>query len=95
MSVYRSNAKACITLVPCITASGEKLKLSWINDAKTYRAVREMTIPGAVHTYISTSGWMTRDIMCQWLIEVVIPYLHDRPGALILDQYKPHWMSEV
>jgi len=31
--------------------------------------------------------------MLEWMKETVIPYLRGRPGALLMDDYKPHWIQ--
>lgn len=90
MNMHRQNPKACVTLIPTVTASGKKLKLGWINNAKTFQAVRTMKLSPHVHSYVADKGWITRSIMLDWLKEIVIPYLHGRSGALVLDNYPAH-----
>jgi hypothetical protein len=54
-----------------------------------------MKLPQQVNSYISNKGWMNSAIMLDWLKEIVIPYFNKRAGALLLDDYKAHWTSEV
>lgn len=89
------NPKERISLMPCITASGKKLRFSWIKKAKTYKAIREMKLPGDCASYFSNKGWVNEGIMCYWLNEVVKPYLQRKPAAIILDEYYAHWTLNV
>ena len=89
------DVKKQITLMPAITVSGHRLPLAWIHKAKTYRGIREMRIPGNIRSYISNKGWVTEQVMLNYIREVVIPYLSGRHGALVLDDYAAHWTPAV
>ena len=87
--------KQRITLIPAVTASGQMLRLAWINNAGTYRAISKMKLPGDIASYFSKSGWINRGIMLSWCKEVLQPYLRGRPGVLIMDAFKAHWKPEI
>jgi DDE superfamily endonuclease len=89
-----------ITTFPCISAAGNKLQLCAIVKGKTDRSLRKITegASAALRTvclYKSVKGWMTTDIMVQWLRDVVLPYTGGAPAALLLDRYGCHWTREV
>jgi len=91
-----ANVKTKITVMPTITAGGDKLPLAWINKSKTATPLQKlMNIPSKVHGYNSTSGWINHEVMCQWLREVVFPYTKKRKSALLLDAHESHIHPEV
>jgi hypothetical protein len=90
------NTRAMITILPTITANGNKLDFGWIHSAKTYKAILEMlSIPREIKSYFSDSGWINNGIMLRYLREIVWPYIGNHPAALILDDYKAHWTEDV
>ena len=91
-----ANPKDVITVVPTITAGGDLLKMAWINRSKTIRPLAKLdNIPSKVHGFFSESGWMTSDIMLQYLREIILPYTKKRKCALIVDTYEAHFTPEV
>jgi hypothetical protein len=98
-----SNAGALgtkITTIPCISAAGNKLPLSAILRGKTERCLSNIRDYASVDIkkvklYYSEKGWINENIMLKWLNDVVNPYTHSRPAALIMDSYKAHWTNAV
>jgi transposase-like protein len=89
-----------ITTFPCISAAGHKLQLCAIVKGKTDRCLRKITDGASpavrsVRLYKSVKGWMTTEIMVQWLHDVVLPYTRGEPAALLLDRYGCHWTRAV
>lgn len=90
------DTKAKITLMPTITAGGDKLNLAWINKAETaYAFQKHLNMPKTLYGYFSPSGWNNHEIMCQYLREIVIPYTRKRKAALLLDSYEAHFHKDV
>jgi hypothetical protein len=89
-----------LTTFPCIAADGTKLQLCAILKGKTDRVFKKVTEGASEHVrrvrlYRSIKGWMTVDVMLQWLRDVVQPYTGGEPAALVLDRYGCHWTPEV
>ena len=88
--------KTKISLMPTITASGEKLPMAWINKSKTATPLQTMmNIPKDVFSYYSQKGWVNKEIMCMWLREVILPYTQKRKCALLLDSHESHFHQDV
>ena len=87
--------KKQITIMPAVTLSGKKLPLAWIHKAKTYQAIRQMNIPGSIRSYISNKGWVTEAVMCNYIREVIVPYIGGHSAALVIDDYAAHWTEAV
>jgi hypothetical protein len=87
--------KKNVTLIPSVTASGERLRLAWIPKAKTYLAIRRMCLPPSIFSYHSSSGRVFEDIVVQWIEDVVKPHLPGKSGALVIDDYNVHWTHTV
>lgn len=89
-----------ITTMPCISAAGDKLQLCAVIKGKTPRCLKKITEGASaalqqVRLYYSEKGWINAAILQQWLRDVVQPYTHSAPAALILDSYNAHWTAEV
>lgn len=89
-----------LTTFPCIAADGTKLPLCAVMKGKTDRAFKKVTEGASaavrrVRLYRSIKGWMTVEIMQQWMQDVVLPYTGGQPAALVLDRYGCHWTDEV
>lgn len=89
-----------ITTFPCIAADGSKLQLCAILKGKTSRSLKKVEDGASadvrrVRLYLSHKGWMTTEIMKKWFTDVVEPYTHGEPAALILDRYGCHWTDDV
>ena len=97
MKVYSdASPKTSISLLPTITASGERLPLAWIAKGKTQKSIDKMfNIPNNVFSYFVPHGWMTEDIMVRYIYDIIRPHLNGRSGALLLDAYRAHWTSKV
>lgn len=98
----RSNAgnRLNITHFPCISAAGDKLQLCAIIKGKTARSLKKIqegasAAANRVRLYFSPTGWINAGIMLLWLEDVIKPFLHGEPGALLLDDYHAHWTAEV
>ena len=90
------NTRQKITVIPTITAGGDKLNMAWIHKAETTKAISEMdNVPKNVLSYFSESGWINSGIMMRCLREVVAPYVQKRKCALLIDSYEAHWTDEV
>jgi hypothetical protein len=88
-----------ITTLPCICASGHKLKLACIIAGKTTKTLEKITreAPAWVNKselYFSEKGWSTQKTMLEWLYGVVLPYTKLQPSALLLDAYGCHWTAD-
>jgi len=91
-----ANPKTKISLLPTITADGERLPLAWIHKGTTTRCLQSFfNIQKNVYSYFSENGWMNSGLMVRYLREIIQPYLNGRPGALIMDHYRAHWTDEV
>jgi len=91
-----ANPKASISLLPTVTADGERLPLAWIHKGTTTKCLQSFfNIPKEVYSYFSKNGWMNSALMVRYLREIIQPYLNGRPGALIMDHYRAHWTDEV
>ena len=89
-----------VTTFPCIAADGTKLPLCAVIKGKTDRCLLKITKDASaavrrVRLYTSVKGWMNTEIMLKWLEDVVHPYTHGEPSALLLDRYPSHWRPEV
>jgi len=89
-----------ITTMPCISAAGDKLQLCAVVKGKTPRCLNRIISDASfplqkVRFYYSQKGWVNSEIMQKWLHDVVQPYTHNRPAALILDSYTSHFTDEV
>lgn len=89
-----------VTCFCCISAAGDKLQQSAVLRGKTQRVVQNIMrdAPAAVSRvrfYYSQTGWINSSIVVRWLHDVVQPYTHSRPAALLLDDYNAHWTDAV
>jgi hypothetical protein len=89
------NHKGQVTLLPTVTASGNKLPLGWINNAKTGRLFSKYSFPTGVKNYFSAKGWTNESIMLKYIDDVIVPYTKRHPCALLLDSYPAHWTPMV
>lgn len=90
------DVKANISILPTITADGQRLPMAWIQKGKTVRCLSKLfNIPNGVYSYFSHKGWINETIMLQYLIDIVQPYLNGRKGALLMDSYGAHWTPKV
>lgn len=91
-----ASPKTSISLLPIITASGDRLPLAWIARGKTQKCLDKMyNIPKNIFSYFNQHGWNTEEIMVRLINDIIRPYLDGRPGALILDAYRAHWTQKV
>jgi len=89
-----------ITHFPTISAAGNHLQLCAILKGKTERTLKKIRTDASpavqrVRLYYSLSGWTNAAIIVRWLHDVIAPYTHGNPAALILDDYNAHWTEEV
>ena len=92
--------KMVITTLPTITAAGAKLQLCAVIRGKTDKTLNKVrmgasSVVNRVRLYYSESGWVTEAIMLRWVKEIIQPYTHSAPAALILDDYAAHWTPSV
>lgn len=91
-----ANPKTSITILPTVTASGDRLPLGWIAKGKTVDCLRKiLNIPKEMYSYFSPSGWINDEIFVNYINDVIRPYLNGRKGALLLDSYGAHWTEKV
>jgi hypothetical protein len=79
-----------ITTNPTIASDGTLLPLQAIVKGKTQRAVNNKRLPLDVVADHTESGWQTGTTQVNHIHNIVAPYTHDQPSALILDDYKAH-----
>jgi hypothetical protein len=84
-----------VTLLPTVSASGNKLPLAWINNAKTNNLFKKFPFPTTVKNFFSPKGWTNEATMLQYIEEVIVPYTSRQPCALLLDSHPPHWTPMV
>jgi hypothetical protein len=87
--------KGGVTLMPTVSASGQKLKLAWINQGKTSWAIDKMSLPPDIFSFFSKKGWTTEEVMLDYLQKVIINHTKGRNCALILDDFGAHWTPAV
>lgn len=95
-----ANERLNLTFFPTISAAGNKLPLCCILRGKTERCLAKVRNGASaavkrVQLYYSESGWSNTGIVVRYIHDVVQPYTHSRPAALILDDYASHWTPEV
>jgi hypothetical protein len=89
-----------ITTFPAISAAGDKIPLCAVIKGKTDRVFKKIREGASlavlrVHLYRSMKGWVNEKIMLQWLREIILPYTHGLPAALIMDSYAAHWTYSI
>lgn len=90
------NTREQISIIPTITAGGDRLKFAWIHHCKTDEPVVKMfNIPKNVLSYFSESGWINEGIMLRYLREIVAPYVGKHKSTLLIDDYPAHWTPAV
>lgn len=96
MKIFTSgDPKANITLLPTISANGDRLPLGWIAKGRTVRCLRNFFNIQNVYSFFSPKGWMNESIMIEYLINIIQPYLNGKSGALLIDAYAAHWTPNV
>jgi hypothetical protein len=85
---------------PTITASGEKLPMCAILKGKTPRCLKKVQTGASadvkkVKLYFSQKGWVNEGIMALYLRDVLVPFTHGNPAALIIDSYKAHFTPAI
>jgi hypothetical protein len=99
----KGNPRLNFTFLPCVTASGHLLPLSFIGHGTTRECIDNMgPLPPTVHTYFSKSGWVNEDIMMLWINDVLVPWVGFRlrevgqnTAALVIDTYGAHTTQRV
>lgn len=91
-----ANVSLKFTTFPTISAAGDKLKLCAVLKGKTARCLKKVQVGASadvkrVQLYFSQKGWVNEGIMALYLRDVLLPYTHAEPAALILDSYKAHF----
>ena len=97
-AVIKSDAssKQKLTIMPTITASGDRLPFAWIAKGTTQRCINKLVnIPKEAYTYFSPNGWINEGVFLRYLREVVSPWLEGNPCALLVDSYGAHWTAEA
>lgn len=101
------SAKASVTVMCACTAAGAALPLSAIKMGTTIVCVNNLNIRiDGLHLYYAQRGWTTGAIMCQWLLDVLRPYLRlplldddantlEPIAALVADVYAAHCTPAV
>jgi hypothetical protein len=84
-----------VTLLPTVSASGNKLPLAWINNAKTNNLFKKFSFPPTVKNFFSSKGWTNEATMLKYIEEIIVPYTNRQPCALLLDSHPPHWTPMV
>ena len=88
------DVKAGMTLVVTVAADGTKLPLYFIGKGKTMRCTDKFG-PDSEYYYHSESGWMTEDVMLQYLDEIIVPASNGQCCGLVLDSYSAHITDAV
>jgi len=88
------------TTFPTITAAGDKLPLCAILRGKTPRCLKKVREGASadvkkVHLYYSERGWMNEGVMVLYFRDILLPYTHCRPAALIVDCFQAHWTPAI
>jgi hypothetical protein len=88
------------TTFPTITAAGDKLPLCAILRGKTPRCLKKVRVGASadvkkVHLYYSERGWMNEGVMVLYFRDILLPYTHCRPAALIVDSFQAHWTPAI
>ena len=94
------NVGTKVTTFPTISASGVHLPLCAILKGKTPRCLRKVQEHASVDVkkvqlYYSEKGWVNEGIMALYFRDVLLPYTHCRPAALIVDSYRAHFTPAV
>jgi hypothetical protein len=95
-----ANTGTKITTMPTITAAGDKLAMCAVLKGKTPRCLNKIKEGASsdvskVHLYYSEKGWINEGVMALFFRDVVLPWTHAEPAALILDSYKAHFTQNV
>lgn len=87
-----SGSKAQITVVGCVSASGQSLPPMIIWDRKTLNPLlAEGEIPGTIYG-LSSKGWMDGVLFEQWFARHFLRYVpSSRPILLLLDGHSSHF----
>jgi hypothetical protein len=88
------------TTFPTISAAGDKLPLCAILRGKTPRCLKKVQEGASadvkkVHLYYSERGWMNEGVMVLYFRDILLPYTHCRPAALIVDCFQAHWTPAI
>jgi hypothetical protein len=94
------NTGTKMTIMPTISAAGDKLALCGVLKGKTARCLKKIREGASsevnrVHLYYSDKGWINEGVMALYFRHVLLPYTHAEPAALILDSYRAHLTSNV
>lgn len=89
-----------ITTFTTVSAVGDKLQLCAIFKGRTERTLSKIRDGASADTkkvrlYYSDKGWVNEGIMLQYLRDVIQPFTHSQPSALILDSYRSHFTPAV
>jgi len=88
------------TTFPTISAAGDKLPLCAVLRGKTPRCLKKVQEGASadvkkVHLYYSGRGWMNEGVMVLYFRDILLPYTHCRPAALIVDCFQAHWTPAI
>ena len=89
-----------MTIMPTISAAGDKLALCAVLKGKTARCLKKIKERASsevnkVNLYYSDKGWINEGVMALYFRDVLLPYTHAEPAALLLDSYRAHLTSNV
>jgi hypothetical protein len=90
--------KSGMTAACVVTANGCRLPVSIITKGKTKACLTKLgadRFTNEVVAKCTPSGWMTGDMLCEIICDVIVPYCDGHSCALILDQAKSHISDEV
>jgi hypothetical protein len=88
--------KSQMTLVLCISASGDKLPVMVIKKGKTLACLSMLKLPAddKIIGKFSASGWIDAELLMDYL-QALVEHVDNRPCCLIMDSYAAHWTEEV
>jgi hypothetical protein len=90
-----NDEKFGVTAIAAVDALGTKHPLTVIAKGKTARCLAGYQLPSFVWGMTSESGWMTTDVMCQYLRRLQNECYPSGPLCVILDVYAAHRAPEV
>jgi hypothetical protein len=90
-----NDEKDRVTVIAGMDAAVRKLPLMVIGKGKTERCVNGCQLPPEVRTYLSESGWTTKDVMCRYFTMLRQELYREGLLIVILDAYAAHRSPEV
>jgi hypothetical protein len=89
------DVKQGITCMVTIALSGKVLPPLFVKAGKTQVCIDNMELDKNICVTNSVSGWVDEDVMLYFIDNIILPYLGEREGHLILDCFAAHISQTV